>query len=453
MQVTSPSNLSKSYRFGYTVRNKAYENRELSKQIDAFLSDYEIELPDNREDFERYRSRIFHYDQFGDALDSRFADLVKLRYAVSRCRGYYAHFAEGSKERLVPMAFWYSRHKLCHVWNWRKSQLIRSRYMNYLKEARDASGMLLIEHYRPAHLVLTVPHEKGLWKGKRFYAREIIAAFTQMRKREFWKEMIYAGEYGVEIKRGRSGNGLHIHIHSFILQNPAFQLNQVRDAIEANWRDVTGNKTGYSGIHYETLYSWEKLPDGSMQKRYIRPGESDLSEYLAGVMECIKYHFKPDALEAENGDFDILLIDEILSNTKNVRLYSRFGKFYRESALNFNRLETDPEAIDTNEGEPEAEPLGNTEGVEERIDNPFTGLPAARQDFGILVGSPLGVMYKKRPGAHGKRSEVIEMNPSRYEPFAIVPKGLSLKAVIRLDLTGKLREEIEKTVVPNQSFF
>ncbi|GAB4049401.1 hypothetical protein [Spirosoma litoris] len=451
LSPTVATQLTRQNRFGYTVRNKQVLNNRLKAQIDDFLSEYDIQLPDSKTAHNANARHIYQRDRFGDELESRFEQLVNLRYAVGDTKGYYARFQNGGAEKLQPLAFWYSKHRLDNVWNWRKSQIIRNRYYRFLETATDEAGVLLLDYYKPVHMVLTVPHENGLWKGKRFFARELIKAFTAMRKEPEWKQYVYAGEYGIEVKRSKHGHGLHIHLHSFILQNPAYSVEHVRAVIDRLWRKQTGNESTYSGIHYETLYTWKRdgknniILDkkGNPIKDYIQPGQSDLNHYLSGVLECIKYHFKPDCIQTREGKYDIELIDEILCNTKNLRMYSRFGAFYRQSLLNFNVLQqTEPEeqptgfmeAEDYDAWKDEYDANTSVDGVEERIINPFTGQPARRSEFDIAIGKPTDLQYKTKDGPNAYEGYLYKRDSSL---FRIAPK-LSLKEVIKYDLKGQL---------------
>ncbi|WP_266362082.1 protein rep [Tellurirhabdus rosea] len=447
--------LRKTYKFGYTVRNKSLQNRELCSQIEDFLSDYDVRLPKTKKDFQLAFDRAVRNGEEHAALMERFEDLIRMYYSIAETTGYYARFVKEESVRFVPLAFRYSRHRLCHVWNWRKSQIIRNRYYNFLRNAIDESGRMLLNTYRPIHLVLTVPHEGGKFQGHRFYARQIIERFNLLRKSAVWKKYVYAGEYGLEVKRSKS-HGLHIHVHSFLLQYPGYAVTSAAAAIEGEWRKLVGNETTYSGIHYETLYTWKKDAAGNlvrdkrgqMVKDYVSPGSSDIQHYLSGIMECIKYHFKPDAIETDGGKFDILLIDEILTNTKGLRMYSRFGAFYKQSLLNFKALHNEPETeteepaavedyTDTDE-EPDLEELNtDVSGVEERLINPFTLQQAVRSDYAITIGNPTNLLYYSRESDIPYEPYTYTFNVFRWCP------PLSLKEVIMMDCTGKLKEAAE----------
>ncbi|KAB7728436.1 hypothetical protein F5984_18875 [Rudanella paleaurantiibacter] len=434
---TVKDSLSQSYKFGYTVRNKQVANEKLINQIDSFLLEYGVELPDSKFVHDQTRQQVYNYDAYGDSLDSRFEQLVKLRYALGEGKGYYAMFEKEGKSKLVPLAFWYSKHRLDHVWNWRKSALVRSKYYNYLATATDATGKLLMHHYRPIHLVLTVPHKNGLWKGKRFYGREIMAMFNLLRKEPAWKKYVYAGEYGLEVKRSND-HGLHIHLHSFLLQRPQYSVKEVQTVLETLWRKYTGNDSNYSGLHYETLYTYKSNQDGTVTKEYIRPGKSDINHYLSGVLECIKYHFKPDCIQTTDGQYDLELIDEILVNTKRLRMYSRFGAFYKCAELNFDNSALEPVVLPTEDELTDDQPeniTSSTAGVEERLINPFTEEPATLADYEVMIGKP---SYLRYYGTDQRRPHEPYLIQKTSPFFRVSAARMQLKTIISLDLRGQL---------------
>ena len=118
-------------------------------------------------------------------------------------------------------------------------------------------------------------------------------------------------------------------------------------------------KTGGHQVHAERLftkkrneqgeivYTYKVAPNGKLikeiQKEYINRNSTP-EKFTEAILECIKYHFKPDIFQDENGNFDIPLIGKILAETKRKRLYSKFGAFYKikELAISFKE-ETEEE--------------------------------------------------------------------------------------------------------------
>ena len=469
--------LKNQARFGFTVLNKARRNQRVTDAIENYLQRFDItDLPATRKDFLKDEGLFYQFDSYGDALKEKLDLLISFYYNIKTTKGYYAYFEENKENKLVPLAFWYSKHRLCAIWNWRKSQIIRQKYYSFLELATDNHNRLLIKHYIPIHLVLTVPHKNGIFKGQSFYASELIKCFNTLRKTDEWKKYIYGGEYGVEVKKSKE-HGLHIHIHSFLLQNPEFSINETRYYIVREFAKITENQSVtdyindfeiknqssffsnqkniydlffkeikrteaiYTGINYESLYI---LREG--KKDFIRPETATVKDYLAGVMECIKYHFKPDCLEVvKGGEIDVELVENILNNTKGKNLYNRFGAFRKEDELNFNKKSEDQnlETLDTEKQadlEIENEDTKTTvEKVESKIVNPFTQKLSLRSDYQIVVTSPKNLLYRDFESKIPFEQFLYVENDVVKVPNSM---NLTLKEVIKLDVKGKLKEQI-----------
>ncbi len=422
-------------RFGWRMKAKLTDNQKLAAAIAEHCTLYDVHLPPTRKGFNGERAEVLRLKEYGDQLADLLEPAIKLHYALRTTWATYASFGEGPAARLVPMTFFYSRHRLDYAWNLRKSQIIRQRYATYLATATDAKGRLLTGHYHPVHLTLTAPHSGGTFRGQSFYARELMQAFAELRKTDIWKSIVYAGEYGVEVKRGKGGqHGLHIHTHSFILQNPEWTVNGARAALAAVWQDIVGNTSGYSGLDYRTLYCKKKNAQGVTERVDLVAGVSPLADYTSGVMECIKYHFKPDCLTKVGGGYDMPLILDVLANTHNLRMYSRFGAFYKEPALNFNSVH-DPTPADELSAEGQEELItASSDGVEERLVDPRTMQVAASNSYVMKVGNPLALRYFGETSHHPR--EAYELANSM--PLLTVPSGLTLKEVITFKMKGCL---------------
>ncbi|MDJ1468188.1 hypothetical protein [Xanthocytophaga flava] len=388
-KFTESEIVQKNNRFAYLMKNKQEENNRLIEDIDAWLEKYGIvNLPFKKSEFNQQKAKILMYDEYGESLANHVEQIINLRYALGYTTMCYA--VKKLSNIAIPVCAIYSRHRLDQVWNFRKAQIIRSKYYQYLMEGKDDAGELIRTKYHPCHLVLTVPHSEGLYKGKRFYARELMSEFNKLRKLPFWKEQVYAGEYGVEVKKNNK-HGLHIHVHSLVLLRPGCSVNKVRSLIEQHWRQNTSNKSDYSGIHFETLYTVNR----ETGKKKALNKRSSIKEYLAGVLECIKYHFEPKCLEKYQVDdygkiyeYDIDLIQEILDNTKGMRLYSRFGAFYKCKELNFNNLDKETESEEEANAANEEDVMSSVDGYQDRMIDPETLQKVNPEDCTIIFCSP-----------------------------------------------------------------
>jgi len=354
--------------------------------------------------------------------EGQFTELRKLQKALrSTGQTIYAVYKNGKSTDVSAAAVIYSKHRFDEVWLYRKSQIIRSRYAKFFANHEEYSDGT----YRPCHLVLTVPHteEKG-WKGKEFYGRELVKEFGRMREKwSYWKEYVYAGEYGVEVTKGK--HGLHIHIHSLVFVKSEISLNEFRRLLKAEWKRRVCDKEGKGGVIWlETLYyykrkangqfetnsTWtvdatdkmETQPDGSTIftfdgtgtwtekveriKCYWHKGWTSL-EFLSGVLECIKYHFKMDSVKTPDGSYNIPLIQTILNNSRKMHFYSRYGAFYTEKELAFNKIS----------GSDEDGVGGDTDNFLERMVNPFTEETPKAEDFVYQMARPEKLNHCLKP--------------------------------------------------------
>lgn len=409
-------------------------------------------------------SRATHYFTDKETGECRHEELVELARAYYTLRNsapaVYALFRHKTNnhylKQLVALAC--SSHRLDPVWNYKKSKLIRGLWYRFLQETK------IHEHYQPMHLMLTVPHKNGEWKGKAFYAREFIAAFNTLRKFPGWKRCMYGGEYGIEVTR-KGSSGLHIHLHSLVFQHKQpSRLNKswsigprdlVNRYVRMMWRKLTGAQVTW----YETLYVNRKdesgkyimeetaegipfldksgsyvdeagqahvidtsLIRGKRKKFYLDErepwfhaltAEEKLKHYCDGVMECIKYHFKTDCFKGKAGTWDVELMREVLQHSRYLRMYSKYGAFYREQRLNYSRLEKAAAGIEDLTALA-AEGIAPIEdGVENRINNPYNGRPAVKGDYKRVLALPEITIHAK--DRHGQvRAPVSNHLHDRY---------------------------------------
>ncbi len=456
----------------------AYKRREVLRLADAIrdqVEDMGTKLPRTYVDYQDYKCKLLEqmgYDVTDDLIahwDEQHEELIRLQYTLRRTnKAVYALFE--NKDKVVKpqlVSMWYTKHRMDEVWLMRKSQLIRSIYREYLQTATVPTGELLIRKYIPCHLVLTLPHDAEGYGGKKFYLKELLSLFHELRRSKEWKSKVYGGEYGAEIKKSNNGNGLHIHIHSMLFLKET-SINAFRDTIRRIWERITENP-GHAFIHLEQLYTykrdekgkwitrpgkkknektgeWEDLYDIRFmeqsdeaiitakevrKKHYIGP-ESNVEDYLQGVMECIKYHFKSDTYKKEDGSFDLDLIKDILNNSKRMRFYSRFGAFYKCKELNFDNQDDESDEAPVEEAEDKLNGSAGR-GVKNLV-NPWTMEPALDKDYDFAVASP--EMLKYRPG-----SDLL--NPNQLLTFGSleftrVAKGIDITGIVQAMVLGKL---------------
>ncbi|HPI29505.1 MAG TPA: hypothetical protein PLB59_04170 [Bacteroidales bacterium] len=436
---------------------KRKETAELRRQIKEFLEvNFEIELPATKAQF---TSLTWSNERFNEIAQD-YGELINEYYILGnygQSVGSLFTNAAGTQSEVFTNAHFYSKNRLDPVWNWKKSKLIRSVYYHFLKDTK------IYEQYTPVHITLTLPHPGGLYNGKRFYLKELISNFNLIRKQDFWKKQVYAGEYGAEVS-GSEKNGLHIHIHSLTFLKGQ-SINKFRDDLKKAWE----GQTGASQIWVESLYIYKKdaagryivelkerknlqaheTPDNTttktpaglvaVRKKYYLQDEIreiNFNEYLneeergaailelhtRAILETIKYHFKNDSLKLDAQNFNIFLINEILQNTKNKRLYSRFGAFYKCKELNFNKLDQagDSEQL--------------CEANNDTVINPYTLEETPITETDVVIFYPEKINYK------GKKSREPD-TPRRIDHTIFEHiEGRTIKEIMRDIIIQKFKK-------------
>lgn len=325
------------------------------------------------------------------------------------------------------------KHKLCNVCNYQRSKRLRRKYTRFFNSTFEhvdtdtgeitERPVLNRERLNFMHLTLTVPHVDGKWLNKDFYVKELMQRFNQMRKEAWWKRMVYAGEFGLEITR--RDNGLHIHIHSLLVVHKGEQnRNLLHREIMLTWNRLTkdsantrkaftdeeiesikkGNKLitdvdiklispkGATLIGLENLYKLSKAKISKYDrwdshnkawKHYI--DVKDNNDFMQGLMECIKYHFEPLCMNKDTGEIDLDLLVDILPKVAGQPLYRKFGAFHGVKALNINN-----DDIESTE-----EIVGEVGG---EVRHPDTGQPVHRSEYEYVVVNAQHLFFIEKEG-------------------------------------------------------
>ncbi len=462
------------------------KNKELQRQIREFLLDQHcVSLPPMAKTYREEIREIFDFDRFPGAVNpqtgeigesgqfdrdayTELNELCKFYYKLGENRIFLAQFTDGNgfDQVVKPLGQYYSKHRLDPIWNSSKSRKFRYRMARFLETER------WFEQYHPTHLVLTVPHKHGKWRGKEIYIHELIRAFWELRRQQWWKAAIAAGLYCLEVKKNKQ-NGFHIHLHVLCFQEPTVfddiglkctnPVNFVRGKIRDAWKKIVENTSDYDGIHYSSLYFYERDEEGKKipvencyymasdedpeirvdqfgneidpmeidmkqyKKRFIRRGD-EVELWIKGVMECLKYHFKPGVLEKDDGSYNMELIMQLLENTKGDRFMSKFGKLYKHPGLTLNgkdQSETEENA------DIDAECLGSAAAAELALVNPFTGLRATEGDYEIIITRPECIYM-----THDARGRpTVRLRPR--SPVSIWPPGTTVLEAFRMYASKK----------------
>lgn len=323
-------------------------------------------------------------------------ELLEFGYKTKKCCS-ASLYREHYPETLEYIDSIFCGHKMCHVCNVEREKLVRRKYIKLFQKYPE-----LRKDYDFMHLTLTVPHPFGTWRNQKFYANELLKEFNWMRKKPFWKTFVYAGELGVEITRSEK-NGMHIHIHALLLvhrfpknrnylhyellrawnnqtidvslEKREFTFEEKTAILKSNKfiNDIYLEKLDNRGSTMLTLESLYVIDNG--KKKYINPANDN--DFLSGLMECIKYHFEPYAMNKDDKSYDFELMAETLPLLKNKPLYKKFGAFHGTDMgkeLNL-KSKSEPEEIVS-----DLEDCGN-----EDVIHPITLQPCLREEYRYVI--------------------------------------------------------------------
>lgn len=371
-----------------------------------------------------------------------------LRAKLGECSNQSMYRSFNSNGALEYIASKRCKHKLCPICNSERKSNVRSKYLNYFKKNefidQTTGEVLNREDFNFMHLMLSVPHTEKGWRGKSFYVKEMIEQFNFMRKKSEWKKMVFGGEFGVEVTKNE--NGLHIHMHCLLMVHKSqYNRNELGKFILLNWNKQTIdenatrteftaeqieailkgcklspdelsklNPKGSTFIHLQNLYFYSKeqispndklifdTEKGKIYKHYADP--SNETELIKGVLECIKYHFKPICFK-EGGIYDFDLMAEILPGIYRRQLYKKFGNLHGVKELN---LVDDTENLDEKPDISKAEQRQILEDHgREIVFNTVSKLPDSEYQY--ICTKPTNIFFTK----NNDEIRLIENSPFR----------------------------------------
>jgi len=360
-----------------------------------------------------------------DTNHPAFEDFINFRNRLQNCCSHTLVRVHHEPNTIEFIGAHTCKHKCCHVCNSNRSKQLRRKYNMYLDKNefvdRKTGEIFKREDFDFMHLTLTVPHTENGYKGKRWYAAELIKEFNYLRKKNYWQESVFAGEFGIEVTKNKSG--LHIHLHSLLVVRKFPQSrNLLHKWILQHWNMQTatdsatrkkftveqleaikkGNKTlnetdlkslnptGSTLIGLESLYvmnakkikstdRWDA--EKGMWKHYVDVNEP--KQFMYGIMECIKYHFEPMALNTHTGFMDYELLQEIIPAIKGKPLYRKFGNFHGVSELNINdNIEDEINEV-------------ISETAHENVLHPETNQPVTPDSYDYVMLSAKSIFYDR----------------------------------------------------------
>ncbi len=362
-------------------------------------------------------------------------------------------------------------HRFCNICNAVRSRLLRRKYFKFLNDVVPTVGLKETQHHffpqwvNPLqvsgyniltsldfmHLTLTVPHVAGAWRGKGYYAGELIRLFNQMRKAAWWNELVFGGEYCIETTHGE--NGLHIHMHVMLMVKKVAQsrnklyckilkawnkltidetnpvtsftekrieaFNKLFKSFPQAWRDEYisqldsrgSTMVGLSSLYYEVTaaqYAQRKKAKFTKNgKYYCYANGANVRSMVKGVTECLKYHFEPCVLEDEDGKLNVPLLCEMLPNIYRKRLYGKFGGLYKVKSLNIMDEPLTEEDI-AMQGFDDID-------AKEMVHHPFTGHPVECGELMYVVVDAKNLIFSDNGKHHriaNKHIKQIIFNPT-----------------------------------------
>lgn len=374
----------------------------------------------------KFYNQLAPYIMGMDSGDTSFDYFINLKNRIQNCASHTLVRVHENPNTIEYIGAHTCKNKLCHVCNYERSKMVRRKYRLYLDKNefvdKQTGEVQTKDDFDFMHLTLTVPHSQANgFRNKQWYADELIKEFNYLRKKAFWKERVFGGEFGVEVTRNT--NGLHIHIHSLLIVRKSKQnRNELHRWLMLNWNmqtlDIKARRTEFKAEDYEAIRKGNKTltdadlaklnPKGSTLislenlfvfniskvgkfdkwdaekkrwKHYVNSG--DTKEFMSGVLECIKYHFEPMALNQDDKTYDLELLREILPAIKGKPLYRKFGNLHGVKELNIN---------ETIEGE--IEDIVK-ETANQHVTHPETGSPVTNANFKYMMLSAKSIFYDK----------------------------------------------------------
>lgn len=359
------------------------------------------------------------------------------------------------------------KHKMCHVCNAERSRVLRRKYARYIDANefvdRKTGEVFTRDDFDFMHLTLTVPHGIDGYRGKRWYSDELVKEFNYMRKMDFWKYFVFAGEFGVEVTKKE--NGLHIHIHALLVVHKSEQnRNLLHREILTTWNRLTangqfeplpnerleaikkGNKqltatdlmslnaNGSTMVSLESLFVYNATKTHGTDRWNSELGKwkhyvdvNDKTQLISGILECIKYHFEPLCMNKADGSYDFYLMCEILPAIKGKPLYRKFGNFHGVKELNI---------IDNSNPETVIDDMAET--ANDEVLHPVTNEPLQAGQYRYVVIQAKRLFYDR--ANHLK--PVIKRN-SRKHYLKSTSLAKALLEVTKIGISDSIRHKIK----------
>lgn len=220
---------------------------------------------------------------------------------------------------------------------------------------------------------------------------------------------------------------------------------------------------------------YEYVPLREVRKKFPITKDSSIEDYVAGIMECIKYHFKGDTFKYDDSDeYDIALLHEVLLNTKWKKLYYRFGAFFKDKTLSVQlnmdaedkgditqlslfanpNIESEyineiiQEAEEKGIEEVEDVDFGKVENIITDLVNPLTMTMANPGDWALCVFKPGNRLHNSKYAKNDPCASIEKAHDLKKVKF--ISKKTSLSKLVRFAMLGKLDEIYQVDIYGNE---
>jgi hypothetical protein len=257
-----------------------------------------------------------------------------------------------------------------------------------------------------------------------------------------------------------------------IFQKIKLNQSNFKKILKFYWQKLTNS----TQIHLEELYTFQRDAKGQKVYEYKLKGDarrfvglaeipetelikvpvkkyvdfdSETGDMVAGVMECIKYHFKGDCFKNMDGTTDIGLMADVLYHTKNKRMYGRYGGFYKVPELSFNfKPEESQEEInllsifdqtekaEVQEAPKEPEPTPDLtiedkftkiRDYSQKLYNPFTQRLSNEKEFCMVVFDPAQRKHNPTGAIHNPRAAITD----DYTTFSFIDRDTNFRELMQ----------------------
>jgi hypothetical protein len=176
------------------------------------------------------------------------------------------------------------------------------------------------------------------------------------------------------------------------------------------------NATGATMISLKSLFvevQYKQYSRARSAQRFAQNGKyymyctsDNKASMISGIMECLKYHFKPCSFEDGHGGYDMALLTDVLPNIFRKPLYRKFGAFHGVKCLNIS------ENVAQQESDEIAEVLADV-GAEAFHPDTLEDMAPGETTYMIVPMYKVGFNKGKRR-MYVHRSKATEIIPEQY---------------------------------------